>query len=84
MIPIFTLICFSIPDLKPVPKKTASGEKQPLLERASIAPSVLLMCVAGAQTSMVSFLPLYAQKYNIDKTRIFTFPPELAYLPSES
>ena len=74
LIPIFTLICFSIPDLKPVPKKTASGEKQPLLERASIAPSVLLMCVAGAQTSMVSFLPLYAQKYNIDKTLYLYIP----------
>ena len=71
LIPIIVLILCPIPNLKPVPKKTVTGEKQPLFERASIAPSLLVMCIVGAKTSMVSFLPLYAQKFDIDKTIFF-------------
>lgn len=70
IVPIILSLAVRLPQLRPV-ERAPGGEREPFLERKSVPPSLLLMGSAMAATCTVSFLPLYAQKYDLNHTLFF-------------
>lgn len=78
LLPIVIIAVTRMPDIKPL---TVTDVRRKLnIEPAAIPASLFLMCIAGAQTSMVSFLPLYATKYDINTTLFFYIAAGLGVL----
>lgn len=72
IVPILICCFCPIPDLRPSSaNESGKSGKEAMIAWKAIPASLLLMCVSGAHTSIVSFLPLHAQKYNLNRTLFF-------------